>query len=286
MPLQSLWMIFATFTFALMCLCSKVCTTECAPNEILFFRGLIGAILIGALICRKGIRIQTRYPLAHARRCFFGISAFLCEIFALTHLPLGLEQTLSYTTPIMLATVLSAESVMKGKGIDWPLLCAIVIGFCGVLIIIRPDVDGINTIGVVFALLAALGSTLVSLCLRNLAHYGEPEERTVFFFMSAGFLLASVWTACTGNFHWHRPTVMLALVGVGVLGVIAQTAFTLAWARGHGLLNAIFQFFGLVFAVLFGIFFFGETIDAFTYIGIGIVIASGLTAALILRTRE
>jgi drug/metabolite transporter (DMT)-like permease len=70
------------------------------------------------------------------------------------------------------------------------------------------------------------------------------------------------------------------LIGVGLSGAIAQVAVTVAWTYGHALLNAMFQYSGILFAVLFGSIFFSERPDALTWLGICIICLAGIGAAV------
>jgi S-adenosylmethionine uptake transporter len=280
MARQSLWMLFATFCFSVMFLLSKLCTAETGPFEIMFYRAGVGLAAITGLMLRKGISFRTRYPLAHLRRCACGITAFGSELLALSLIALAIEQTITYTAPLFLCLFLSIEALLAGRRLDRVLLAAVAIGFAGVLLIVRPDVSGLNALGAMFAFSGAFFAAAVGMCLRNLARYGEPTERTVFFFMLSGTLVGAIGTLATGGFHLHTPLVTGLLIGVGLSGAIAQVAVTVAWTYGHALLNAMFQYSGILFAVLFGSIFFSERPDALTWLGICIICLAGIGAAV------
>ncbi len=176
MARQSLWMLFATFCFSVMFLLSKLCTAETGPFEIMFYRAGVGLAAITGLMLRKGISFRTRYPLAHLRRCACGITAFGSELLALSLIALAIEQTITYTAPLFLCLFLSIEALLAGRRLDRVLLAAVAIGFAGVLLIVRPDVSGLNALGAMFAFSGAFFAAAVGMCLRNLARYGEPTE--------------------------------------------------------------------------------------------------------------
>lgn len=60
-------------------------------------------------------------------------------------------------------------------------------------------------------------------------------------------------------------------------------AFDLAWAKGHSLLNAVFQFAGIFFGVFLGMFAFGETLDWLSLIGVGVIFSAGLFSSIYLK---
>ncbi|MBQ9241075.1 MAG: DMT family transporter [Duodenibacillus sp.] len=280
MARQSLWMIAATFFFSVMFLLSKLCTAETGPFEIMFYRAAVGLAFVSVLMVRKGVSPRTRHPLAHLRRCACGLTAFGSELIALSFIPLAIEQTITYTGPLFFCLFLLVECLCLRLPIDRWLLAAAAVGFGGVLLIIRPDVAGINLTGTVFAFSGAFFAAAVGMCLRNLARYGEPTERTVFYFMLSGTLVGGIGTLATGGFQLHSPEVTALLVGVGIAGGIAQIMVTVAWTYGHALLNAVFQYTGILFAVVFGAIFFAERPDALCWLGMSVVCAAGIGAAI------
>ena len=73
----------------------------------------------------------------------------------------------------------------------------------------------------------------------------------------------------------------MPLLMVGVAGTAAQLTLTRAWQKGQPLVNTVFQFSGIVFALILGALVFGENPDTVTFIGIAVVFAAGLTAGII-----
>jgi S-adenosylmethionine uptake transporter len=280
MARQSLWMIAATFLFSVMFLLSKLCTAEASVFEIMFYRTAVGLAFISALMIRKGISPRTKHPWAHARRCFCGITAFGSELVALSFIPLALEQMITYTAPLFFCLFLSIECLLLGRSLDRMLIAAAALGFGGTLLIIRPDVSGINPAGTLFAFSGAFFAAAVGMCLRNLAKYGEPTERTVFYFMLSGVIVGFFGTLATGGFELHSPLTTALLVGVGIAGGLAQIMVTIAWTYGHALLNAIFQYSGILFAVVFGAIFFAESPDGLSWLGMAVVCTAGIGAAV------
>ena len=115
--------------------------------------------------------------------------------------------------------------------------------------------------------------------IRHLTHKGEPGERIVFYIMLAGSLTGFVFAFGDG---WHdvTPFSILLLFGVGFSATFAQIATTYAWAKGHALVNAVFSFSGIPFALLFGVALFGETIDLVALLGMAVVALAGIFATL------
>lgn len=153
-------------------------------------------------------------------------------------------------------------------------------GFGGVLLILRPDVSqGVTTTAAVAGVLSGLTSGGADFMIRHLTHKGEPGERIVFYIMLAGSLTGFVFAFGDG---WHdvTPFSILLLFGVGFSATFAQIATTYAWAKGHALVNAVFSFSGIPFALLFGVALFGETIDLVALLGMAVVALAGIFATL------
>ena len=81
---------------------------------------------------------------------------------------------------------------------------------------------------------------------------------------------------------WHDVTALsiALLLGVGFSATFAQIATTYAWAKGHSLVNAVFSFAGIPFALLFGIALFNETIDLVALLGMAVVAGAGIFATV------
>jgi S-adenosylmethionine uptake transporter len=120
---------------------------------------------------------------------------------------------------------------------------------------------------------------------RRLGQLGEPEWRTVFYFALAGTVLGLGGTLLLG-FSAHTPRGIALLFGVGITATLAQLAMTRAYAYGHTLVVANLQFAAVVMATLLGIVVFGDHIPLLGWLGIAVIIASGvMSTVLIARHR-
>lgn len=254
MALRSLWMLAACFFFMLMALFAKICTGHFSAWEVVFYRSLVGLVFMTAVMVRKKVAFGTRYPLSHLKRCAAGTLCFALEVLALKLLPLGLAQSISYSSALIFIVFFIVSSRARRRPVEWPLVAVTAAGFGGVLLIARPGASGFDPAGVALGLGAAFCGACVSWSLRELATHKESRERTVFYFMLAGVLAGFAATA--------------------------QIAMTYAWTYGHPILNSIYDFSGILFATLAGILFFGESPDLFSMAGMAVVFASGAAASV------
>ena len=284
MPAVSLWILVSGFLFTLMSMSAKICANYFTLFEILFWRSLFGVVCVASLMIYQGVPFPTKHPMAHIKRCVAGILCFLLEIWALCYLPLSVEQPISYLSPLLFCSFFVISSRRTGDRIDWPVIGAVVLGFIGVLFIARPSAEGFNATGVVLAILSAFAGASTNWFLRSLGEQGEPSERAVFYFMLMGLLTGIIGIFFSPEpFHIPHGKWVWPLTGVMTTGIVAQVISTYAWAKGHSLLNAVFQFFGIFFCIVIGVAVLGENPDMTTIFGAVLIFVAGLFSSLYLR---
>lgn len=286
--MQSLWMLFATFTFAAMGVCVKLASDLYSTSEIVMYRGLIGTLLLYGLVRMNGGTLKTQLPWQHAWRCMVGVAALWMWFYSVGVLPLAMSMTLNYTAPIWIAAFLFMLNLRQRHArFEWGLATAIMASFLGILLLLRPTFhDGQLAAGII-ALVSGILSALAYLQVRRLGHMGEPEYRVVFYFSLAGILggllgtlLSPLIASDTAMplWHAHTPRGMILLLAIGILAAVAQMAMTRAYRLGNALLTANLQYTGIVFSSLWGIAIWGDALDLPGWLGIVIIMASGIAA--------
>ncbi len=286
--MQSLWMLFATFMFAAMGVCVKLASSLYSTSEIVMYRGIIGAFLLYGLVKINGGTLKTRLPWQHAWRGIVGVAALWMWFYSVGVLPLAMSMTLNYTAPIWIAAFLFMLGLrQQGARFEWGLAAAILASFLGILLLLRPTFhDGQLAAGLI-ALISGVLSALAYLQVRRLGHMGEPEYRVVFYFSLTGILGGLLGTLLSPlispgaemplwNAHTTRGIVLL--LGIGILAAIAQMAMTRAYRLGNALLTANLQYTGIVFSSLWGIVIWNDTLDLSGWLGIAVIVASGVAA--------
>ena len=85
--MQSLWMLFASFMFAIMGVCVKLASEEFSTSEMVMYRGIVGVIVLAVIIRAQGGSFRTTMPMAHLWRCLIGvISLWLWYYLSLIHI--------------------------------------------------------------------------------------------------------------------------------------------------------------------------------------------------------
>lgn len=271
--MQSLWMLLASITFAGMGACVKVASDYGASlPHVVLFRGIPSVLLLfcWARFTRRSLRPPS-WKL-HIWRNVSGVTSMWLGFFAISHLPLSTAISLNYTAPLFIAGWMLAQG---GSQRDPVRIIAVLFGFVGVIAVLRPSIGQDHWFAALLGLGAGALSAIAMMQIRELGRVGEPEWRTVLIFSCVVCLTSLAGLAIEG---WRNIDIMawLALVGVGVLGLVGQLAMTRAFGLGSALLTAALQYTTIIFAALLGIAFWGDLPDTIAWGGMAMIIASGL----------
>ncbi|MCU0967386.1 MAG: DMT family transporter [Rubrivivax sp.] len=279
-----LLMAGASLLFATMGVAVKLASAHYAAGEIVFYRGLVGVALIAAWVRWRGGTLRTPVPAMHLQRSLAGVGALLLWFFAIGGLPLATAMTLNYMSSVWMAVFLVAGAWLFGTSrIDGRLVAAVLAGFAGVALVLRPTIDERQLVYGLAGLASGVLAAIAYLQVGALGRAGEPEPRTVFYF-SLGGVAGGAATMAVGGASAHSLRGVLLLLAVGLLATLAQAMMTRAYAIGRTLGNAALQYLGIVFATAYGLWLFDEAVTASAALGIALIVAAGLAATL-LRTR-
>jgi S-adenosylmethionine uptake transporter len=285
--MQASWMILASLFFSMMGVCIKYASAHFHTFELVFFRGLIGVVFM-AWICRmQGITLRTPIPMMHVWRSVVGVTSLAAWFYALGHLPLSTAMTLNYMSGVWVAVFLVGGTLLSGKLREIrrqvPIVLAVLAGFGGVVLLLRPTIEQDQWLAGVVGLLSGLIAALAYIQVAALGRLHEPEARTVFYFSVGTTVVGAALMLITGMSTWLWPSV-LWLLPVGVLAALGQLCMTKAYSRGSTMVVANLQYSGIVFGALFGLLLFGDQIALMGWLGMALIMASGI-ASTILRNR-
>lgn len=279
--MQSLWMLFAAFSFSLMGVGVKLASEFYTTGEIVFYRSVIGVAIMWALMASQGVSVRTPHMLTHIKRSVFGVTALLLWFTSITLLPLATAMTLNYMSPVWIALILGASAALAGTAgnADKKLIIAILMSFAGVLFLLQPSVGKDQLTGGLIGLISGMFTALAYVEVRQLGQLGEPEHRIVFYFSAVGLVVGLVWMLYSGpSAHtWHGAGL---LVAIGILATLGQTAMTRAYKRGNTLLTANLQYAGIVFSSIWGMLIWSDRLNWLSWLGMGLIIASGIATTL------
>ncbi len=285
--MQASWMILASLFFATMSVCIKFAASHFNTFELVFYRGLIGMVVMASLCRAQGVSIRTPVPLMHVWRSVIGVASLSAWFYAIAHLPLATAMTLNYMSGVWVAAFLVGGTLVMGRLQDasrqGPVVLTVLTGFAGVIMILRPTIEQNQLFAGVIGLLSGLGAAMAYMQVAALGRMGEPESRTVFYFSIGTTIVGGTAMLFTGASDWIWPQV-LWLLPIGLLAALGQLCMTKAYTRGATMMVANLQYSGIVFSALYGLFLFGDLIPLIGWIGMALIIASGI-AATALRKR-
>lgn len=278
------YMLGASLLFALMAACVKLASAQYSAGEIVFYRSLIGLVLMAAALRGRGFSWRTPVPALHFWRSLSGTVSLCLWFYAVGVLPLGTAMTLNYTAPVWIALFLIGGSVMLAPGkvaIDGRLVCTVLIGFAGVALVLKPTLDPQQMWGGVLGLLSGVISAVAYLGVTALGRAGEPSERVVLYFSASGVVAGAVLALLSGPLHGHTPYGLLLLAATGALATGAQWLMTRAYTAGATLGIATLQYLGIAYAFVLGVWLFDDPVTPMALAGMALIIGAGVAATLL-----
>ncbi len=240
------------------------------PFEITFFRNLFGLIVLAPWFVVHGLKpLRTRRIGLHLLRASSNVIAMLMFFMALSMTPLAQVQALGFTAPLF-TTVLAI--FILGERVRLRRWTALIAGFIGALIIVRPGFQPIDTGSLLTVASAAIWAfTLITIKLLSRTDSAVTITAYMVLLMSPLSLLPALyyWT-------WPSPEMWLWLVVCGVSGTIAQLLMAQSFRVADATVVLPFDFTKIVWGALIGYLAFGEVVDIWTWIGAS-VIFSGVT---------
>jgi drug/metabolite transporter (DMT)-like permease len=271
-PRALLLMAVAVALFALMDAGLKLLSPHYPPLQVGALRGLASLPFILAWIAAtvglRGLR-PVRWPL-HLLRAALGIAMMAGFVYGLRTLPLSTAYAITFVAPLL---VTAMAVPLLGERVGPRRWVAIGIGLIGVLVILRPTGEGMLTLGGLAILLAAICYAASAITVRLLAR--TDSTQAMVFWLMALLGLGSALLAWRG---WLpiQPTHLWIIAGIGLTGSLAQVALTEAFRRGEASLVAPLEYTALVWGTLLDATLWGVLPDGMTWLGAGIIVASGL----------
>ncbi len=268
-PLRAaLLMLGSTVAFGLMAIAIRYATRYVPTQEVAFFRNAFGLLALLPMLIRPGSApLKTQQLPRYFLRSAIGLASMLCAFWAIGHLPISQAISLSYSTPLF---VTIAAVLWLGETVRMRRWAAVIIGFIGVLIIVRPGSTSF-TPGTLVAVGAAVLSSLVAIQIKQLTRVDSAD--TVVFYTYVFWVPLSLVPAL---FVWVWPTGLawVWLVATGVLGTLGQLLWTRALRLGEVSALTPISFMQLPLVSLLGWLLFNETLDRWTVIGAGIILGA------------
>lgn len=239
--------------------------------ELMFWRASIGFLIFApGLVLRDGLDvIRTKRPFMHLMRGFWGAAGNLCFFYAITHLVLADAMALQFSRPlfmILLAFLFLGEVAGKRR------IAVTVVGFVGILIMLRPFGGGFDPDAIV-AVAGALFGGLVVITIKKLSST-EPTRRIVFYYA----LYTTLFSAIPAAYVWITPTwaEFSILLLIGALGITGQSSITHGFTLAEATVTVPFDYMRIVYSAIFGIVLFAEIPTWWSVAGATLIVGSNL----------
>ena len=239
---------------------------ELHPFELAFFRNLFGLLVIAPWFFSKGLGIlrTTRLPF-HLVRAGLNALAVLSFFYAFSVVPLAEATALSFVAPIF-ATVLAV--IFLGEVVGGRRWLAILLGIVGVFVLLRPGFETVS-LGEISVLIYSLLTAIAIIVSKSLSR--TDSSVTIIAYV---ILLMIPISAIPAISVWQTPTFnqLILMVLMGILGTSGQLLLTEALRRSATYIVMPLDFLKMVWAVIFGVIFFGEYLSFAGWLGSGLII--------------
>lgn len=274
----ALLMLASTVGFGLMAVCIRLASKTEPVAEIAFFRNVFGLAALLPVLLWPAMRgggtaahlrqvLRTTQIRRYFIRCLIGVVSMWMGFWAIANLPLAQAVSLAYSSPIF---VTIAAVLLLGERVRIRRWLAVLAGFIGVLVIVRPWSHAFTT-GSLVAVGAAVITAIVAIQIKQLSRDDDADTIVLWTYLLwvPMSLLPALW-------FWHPPQGLawLWLVLSGVLGTVGQLLWTRALKLGEVSALTPISFVQLVIVTIAGWLWFGERVDRWTALGAAIIFAA------------
>lgn len=266
----AVWMVGSSLAFSVVAIIIKKLGQSLPVAEVVFCRCLFGLVVVVPFLARHGLRVfRTARVDLHLVRIACASISMGFGFYALTRMELASVVALGYTR-ILFMIVLAV--MFLGEVVRWRRGLATLMGFAGVMIVLRPTEVPVD-LPALAALASALSVAGAMSVVRQQAAIDGPATIITWFVMGT-----LVVTAGPAALVWEPPTAeqWALMVAMGVLASFGQYMMIKAFTHGEATVMNPIDYLQLLFATLFGYLLFGETPSIWTGVGAVVIIASTL----------
>lgn len=269
----ALYMTVAAFCFAAMNVAVREASATLPPLEIAFFRNFFALIFIAPWLLKGGIAGLTtrRFPL-HSLRAVFGIAAMSLWFTAVTLMPLPEVVALNFSLPLF---VIAGAALLLGERVGPRRIAATVVGFCGMLVILRPGFMELTWI----ASLPILAAVFMAGSVLMVKRLSDTESPTAMVFYMNLLMTPLSLVPALFDWHWPDPEVWGLLAFLGLLAMLAHLALAIAYSKADASAIMPFDYTRLPFVAVLAYLYYGEVADLWTWVGAAIIAGSAIYIA-------
>jgi drug/metabolite transporter (DMT)-like permease len=251
----------------------RLLSVQIESVQTAFFRAVLSVVMLLPLIVAGRVKPwQSKRIAGHFWRTLMGTASMVLGFYAVAMLPLADATALSFSQPLFSVLVAAA---IAGEKVRWRRWSATVVGFIGVLVMVRPGA-GMLEPGALIALANAMAVALSILLVKRLS-----DSETPLMILTQFALFSTVMLAIPAIWVWRWPDAWgwTLAVGIALAATVGQYFWVQAFKAGEMSAVAPFEYLRLPFAVFVGWLIWDEMPVIWTYVGAAIVIASALYIA-------
>ena len=261
-------MLIAVTVWSAMMILVKALSTEYTSFQILFIRTLFGLAILTPILWRNGFStLKTRRLPLHMSRAIFAYFGMLGLFIGLGSIPIAEVVSLSFTQPIFIFLL---AAILLGEKLNARRVIAILGGFAGVLILLRPGFTEVG-FGAAVVLGGAIAYAFSNVCIKKLMTTENVTSTTVW----VNILMCPL-AGIPAAFYWVTPTLpdLALLAGVGLTGTAGIWFISRAYATAEMSAVVPFDFLRLPIVAAAGWIWFSEITDIWTIAGAAVIFAS------------
>ena len=269
----AIWMLASGVFFACLGMSIRMASREIPTLEVVFFRNFINLVIMLPWLMKIGFDgLKTKRLGIHFLRSLGGLISMFFWFAGFAVLPLAEATSLGFTAPLF-ATI--GAALLLGEVVRLRRWIAILIGFAGTLIILRPGLQ-IITPEALYILAGAVFVAGSFMFVKVLSHTESPTTMVLFMAM---FLTPLSFIPALFVWVWPSPEAWIWLIGVGVAATGGHLLFNRAFAVTDVTAVLPFDYCRLIFVAIIGILMFDETPDIWTWVGGSVIFASTIYIA-------
>jgi drug/metabolite transporter (DMT)-like permease len=266
-----LLMIAAFFVFSILDASAKQVMHSLPPLVAVFFRYFFASLIAFAVIIYLGNwqYLKTRQPIAQVLRGAVLLASTFCNFTAMHYLQLAQTAAISFMIPLW---VCALSGPLLGEKVGWRRWAAVLAGFIGVLVIMRPGTMNFHW-AMVFSLASTLCGAMYNILTRKVGST-DHAATSLLYVCLAGASIA----ALPLPWHWQMPQgpVWYFIIAMGLAGSLGHYLLIQAHRLAPASVLVPFSYTQIIWMIILGYILFGDVPDHWTLFGATIVIASGL----------
>lgn len=253
--------VLSALVFSFMTVLTKAVSLTIPSNQIVFFRSVIGAVVIFILMCIKGVKFSRTGIPTLVLRGLFGALYLLAYFFTISKIPLADATILVKVSPFFV--IIFSFLILKEK-IPKKILLLLIPAIVGAIVMIKPfSISGFSIYSIA-GLLSAIFAAAATVTIRHLTKKHHAYEIVFYFLFIATIVsIPLMWN----DFVVPSIKELIILVGIAVISLIGQLVLTSACTHENVGVVAVTRNIGIVFSVLWGFLFWGEIPDILSILG-------------------